>query len=543
MPRRTLFAALLWCLLIPWANAAAPAADAAAEADAIHARVDAIAHGADPWLQQQRKVVIQALADVYRDRHYAPAWTQATLAALLPALQSLTDDGLDPRDYGLPALRRAAAQPAATPAQRARDDVLASSATIVALSHLYWGKTDPRQLDPRWNFPERKLDYPQALRLIEAGIDSGQIDDLFTLARPQNHLYQALRQALQRLHETAAAGGWPRIPPGPTLDPGARDARVAALRARLIAAGDLPADAADAADGKLLDSAVEAALRSFQRRHDLADDGRLGPATRAALNVPVQARIAQLRVNLERARWLLHDLGEDFVLVDVAGYRAWLFRHSHAVWSARVQVGKPYRSTPSFTSTITHITFNPTWTVPQTIFTEDLLPKIRRDPGYLAREHIRIFNGGGRELDPRQVDWSAPQGLTLRQDAGPGNALDSVAIRFPNPYAVYLHGTPHRELFSRRQRAFSSGCIRVEDPLTLARLLLDDPANWSAAAIEAVIAEGSTRNVPLARPVRILLIYWTVDVLGDGRIAYKADIYGEDPLVYKALRSGVRPPA
>jgi murein L,D-transpeptidase YcbB/YkuD len=240
-------------------------------------------------------------------------------------------------------------------------------------------------------------------------------------------------------------------------------------------------------------------------------------------------------VNLERARWMLRELRGDLVLVDIAGYRIVYFRGSRPVWRARVQVGRPYRSTPSFRSEITYFTFNPTWTLPPTILREDVLPHVRADIDYLARNRMRVLDRLGVELDPALVDWSRPEGLLLRQDAGPGNALGQVAIRFPNPHAVYLHDTPNKRLFEREQRAFSSGCIRVENPLELVELLLDDPERWDRPAIEALIATGRTRNVPLPRPVPILLLYWTVDVHAGGRIAFKPDIYGRDAPLLQAL--------
>jgi murein L,D-transpeptidase YcbB/YkuD len=261
----------------------------------------------------------------------------------------------------------------------------------------------------------------------------------------------------------------------------------------------------------------------------------VGPATRAALNVPVAARIDQLRVNLERGRWLLHDIPEQAVVVDIAGYKAYYLRRGERVWEASVQVGTPYRSTPIFRSDITYVTFNPTWTVPPTIYRQDLLPKIRRDPAYLAKNHMRVLTPTGSEIDPATVDWNRPGNIMLRADAGPGNPLGRVVIRFPNAHAVYMHDTPSAALFGRSQRAFSSGCIRVERPLELTELLLNDQKRWNRAGIDAAIATGRTRHVDLAQPVPLLLGYWTADVLASQRIVFKPDIYDKDAPLLAAL--------
>jgi murein L,D-transpeptidase YcbB/YkuD len=249
-----------------------------------------------------------------------------------------------------------------------------------------------------------------------------------------------------------------------------------------------------------------------------------------------------LRVNLERARWLLHQLQGRFVVVDIAGYQVIYYNDGKPVWRARVQVGKPYRSTPVFKSAITYITLNPTWTVPPTILKNDILPKLRRNPGYLAANRIRVLDSQGRELSPGSVNWASPRGVVLRQDAGPGNSLGRLAIRFPNDYSVYMHDTPHQELFANQQRLFSSGCIRVERPRELAELLLDDPVVWNRAAIDRAIDTLKTQTVMLRQPVTLLLAYWTVDLHDGGRASFRPDVYRRDGNLLAALDRPRRSP-
>lgn len=477
-----------------------------------------------------------AEADFYAQRHYLPAWTDPeTTRQLLSGLKATVLDGLDPADYHVDELASTDASLLAatpTPAQRARFDMAATHAHISALLQLRRGKVDPRQLDKQWNFDPATIDPKQDLALIEDAVNTHRVTQAFQQAPPQNVIYGKLRDGLAKLRAIEKSGGWPTIGAGPTLIPGMRDPRVVTLRQRLMAGGYLDPSLA-AGDG--YDDALERAVKQFQTEQYLPVDGHIGKSTLAALNVPVAARIDQVRVNLERARWLLHALQGTFVVVDIAGYKVSYYRDGQRLWRSRVQVGKPFRSTPIFQAQITYITFNPTWTVPPTILAKDILPKIRKNPGYLAANRIRVLNAQGAVIPVSSVDWTSPRGITLRQDSGPDNSLGRVVIRFPNPYAVYLHDTPHKDLFSSEQRATSSGCIRVENPLQLVQMLFNDPVNWSAAAIDAKLQTTTTENVTLPTKVPLLLAYWTVDLNDDGRITYKNDVYGHDAALLGAL--------
>jgi murein L,D-transpeptidase YcbB/YkuD len=286
---------------------------------------------------------------------------------------------------------------------------------------------------------------------------------------------------------------------------------------------------------EVFDEYLVEAVKKFQREQYLEVDGAIGPATRAALNVSVQSRIDQIRVNLDRARWLLHNIPPEMLLVDVAGFKITYFKASQPIWRSRVQVGMAYRTSPIFKSEVNYITLNPTWTVPPTILRKDVLPKVRKDINYLREHNIRVLDSSGKQLDPATIDWYKPGNITLRQDAGEDAALGKAVIRFPNAYAVYLHDTPHQKLFNKSQRAFSSGCIRVERALELVELLLAETPSWDSAAINKALATGKTRNVTLAKRVPILLAYWTVDAVSETQIAFKPDIYARDAKVLAAL--------
>jgi len=476
--------------------------------------------------------IADALHTFYRLRDYAPAWTTPSRrTALRRALTEVTADGLDPDDYLSPPLRTAwAGNPSGFDPDT---ELLASRAALTALSHLLNGKVDPRALNPDWNFHARQIDTEAELRGLSEAIEQGRLIELFAQAHPPHPLYDQLKAGLRRLRAIQRNGGWPAIAPGETLKPGMTGPRVEQLRQRLLA-GDYAMAHSD--EPATFDPALEQAVKQFQREYRLTADGAVGKATLAELNAPIEWRIDQMRVNLERARWLLHERSREFLLVDIAGFEATYFKDGAPVWHTRVQVGQPFRKTPEYRSQITHLDFNPTWTVPPTIFRKDIVPKVRRDIGYLAANRLRVLDATtGLEISPAQVDWSAPKGILIRQDAGPRSALGRVVIRFANPYAVYLHDTPHSAIFDHDERAVSSGCIRVEHPLELTERLLDDPIDWSREKIEAAIATGRTQRVHLPRAVTVLLAYWSVDVHPDGRVSFRRDIYGRDAAVMAEL--------
>jgi murein L,D-transpeptidase YcbB/YkuD len=284
----------------------------------------------------------------------------------------------------------------------------------------------------------------------------------------------------------------------------------------------------------------------FQRRHRLDADGAVGQQTVAAMNVTVAQRIDQIRVNLERAR-VLQDIPPTAVVVDIAGFEVSLFRDGQRLLRSRAQVGRPFRSTPVFRDTIRYIEFNPTWTVPPTILQKDVLPAIKRDPGYLRRRNMQVLTREGTVVNPGSINWQDyPQRgfpYIIRQQPGPENALGRMKVMFPNEHMVYLHDTPSRDLFNRSERTSSSGCIRVEKIDELVELLLDDPQRWGRAAIDDTIAARQPRRISLVNPVPIYLVYWTVQVEDDGEVHFKRDPYNQDPALLQALERPLVPDA
>jgi len=341
----------------------------------------------------------------------------------------------------------------------------------------------------------------------------------------------ALSQALSRHLAIAERGGWPALPQGETLRVGMSGPAVEVLRLRLSVSGDLTPDAGK---GCVFDGETEAAVKRFQARHGLTQDGSVGLQTRSALNVPVEERIRQIKVNLGRVSTLPRDMGDRFLFVNVPDFSLSAFRDGRRVFEMKVVVGRPQRPTPSLREPLTHIVFNPDWNVPRRIAARDILPKILKDPRHLTKKGFRVYRGQtaeGPELEPEAIDWQGLAGkfpYRLRQDPGPQNALGRMKFVLPNPFDIYLHDTPERKLFARTHRALSSGCVRVEKPLELAAFLLADDPAWSPEAVRAAAESGKTRWLRLSDPVPAYVVYWTAWADPNGTAQFRDDLYHRD---------------
>ena len=459
----------------------------------------------------------------YGQRQYAPVWAvTGQLEALLGQLESLADDGLNPVSYQLDSLRAWRQQPASD-----CHEIISSHVYMQALQHLLQGRLPQQQVEPRWqpaDSPALAADQVVALAIL--GI--GDLPAAFQQARPSLSQYQQLRTVYAQRRQQPLVD-WQALASGPLLRPDMRDLRVPALAQRLISEGYLPAQTA--LEDDLYGADLVAAVKVFQQ-HALQADGVVGAATLEALNITPAQRLAQLRLNLERWRWLARDLQASGVLVNVAAAQLAYYQDFAAVWQTRTQVGRAARPTPLLKSQITRLTLNPTWTVPPTILREDKLPEIRRDLAFLDKHNLRVLDREGRVLDANTIDWNNPGSIQLRQDAGAHNPLGQVAIRFPNPFSVYLHDTPSQQLFGKGPRAFSSGCVRVEAVMQLVDLLLT-PAERER--VTSLLASGRTHEFRLSTPLPIILAYWTAEVDGAGQLHYAPDIYARDQALLAAL--------
>lgn len=489
----------------------------------------------------------------YEQRQFAPMWLDAkgvrpTGQALIHAITQAAGDGLTPGDYHLSTIQGLLADlegPLTYPAngQEARWadlDLLLTDAFLLMSTHLAGGRVNPQTLHTDWLLSQHPLDVMAVLNTVVTG---AQLDQVIDRLRPAHAGYARLRTALQQLRELDGQGGWPQVPPGATLRPEDRDARILTLRHRLTISGDLPSgEIPDAPD--CFDEPLKAALTRFQRRHGLEPDGLAGRLTIATLNATVKERIRQVELNLERWRWLPDELGERYILVNPADFNLRVVENNEVVLQMRVVVGRPARRTPVFSAPMTYMVINPYWTVPLTIAVEDMLPRVIEDPGYFERQAIRVYYGweeGGQSIDPRHVDWHAygrnrfP--FRLVQEPGPSNALGRIKFMFPNQFSVYLHDTPHRALFDQNKRDFSSGCIRVEDAAGLAAYLLRDTPDWTPERLKSVIASKRQQVVMINRPITVHLIYMTAWVDETNTLQFRSDIYGRDTALDRALRT------
>ena len=346
-------------------------------------------------------------------------------------------------------------------------------------------------------------------------------------------LLPGLEKALSQYRQLAAQGGWPQVVVGPTLREDDQNERIPMLKKRLAASGDLPVWASQ---GDLFEVFLHEAVLRFQTRHGLTADGLVGPKTLRELNVPISERIRQLEASLARCQPLPPLLEQRHILVNIADFTLKLFEDGKLVLAMPVIVGRTYRKTPVFSGLISSLILNPSWNVPHSIATKDLLPKIKKDPDYLNRMHIRVTRDWtlSTEIDPTTIRWArlsrAYFPYRLRQDPGPDNALGRVKFPFPNPYDVYLHDTPAQELFDKDARTFSSGCIRLAKPLELAVYLLQGtPLDSMEALTEEIANEEPQQKVAIPSPIAIHIVYLTAWVDPDGTVQFRPDVYKRNP--------------
>ncbi|MFN0263429.1 murein L,D-transpeptidase [Tepidamorphus sp. 3E244] len=333
--------------------------------------------------------------------------------------------------------------------------------------------------------------------------------------------------AISKYEQIARKGGWVEIDTGDILRIGMNNPAVAYVRQRLIASGDLnPAYNAS----HIFDIPLQAAVRNFQLRHGLFTDGAVGRETLAAMNVPVEKRIQQLRTNLIRLNSMSGDLGDRYVMVNIPGAEIEAVQGTTVVSRHTAVVGKIDRPSPLVTSKISQINFNPFWHAPKSIVERDIIPRMQKDPEYLTRYKIRIYDAQGNEIDPKMVDWNSNEAVSylLRQDPGDLNSMGSIRINFANKHAVYLHDTPQKSLFGSNYRFHSSGCVRVSDVRELVTWLLEPNGDYPRPVVDSVISSGERVDVNLSQPTRIYMTYITAWGTPDGVVHFRPDVYKRD---------------
>ncbi len=491
-----------------------------------------------------------ALPRFYEERGFMPAWCTEkgflpVSRELMTAIRGAEYEGLKKEDYHLKyieilvqdLLEEKTRTQSLDPKKIVDVELLLTDAFMLYGSHLLSGRVNPETIDSEWYANRRGADFVLALNEALSKKDIRRA--LENLLPPQKG-YSRLRDALALYRNIQEEGGWSVITPGPLLQKGDVDQRANAVRERLMVTGDL--SRTRSTDSVSFDASLERAVLHFQRRHGLETDGKVGPGTLAAMNVPVEARIEQIIVNLERWRWLQQELGEKHILVNIANFSLDVYEGNKVVLSSKVIVGKPFRRTPVFSDLLTYLVFNPYWHVPKNIAMNDILPLAAADSTYLPSRKIRVFQGENsraQEINPLDIDWKSIHTenfpYIFRQDPGPNNALGRVKFMFPNRFSVYLHDSPVRELYNKTERTFSSGCIRVEKAVELAEYVLSDDKVWDRRKIAEVMREGIETTVPMPGPMPVHLLYWTAWVDDGGQVHFRKDIYERDTLLARAL--------
>lgn len=485
----------------------------------------------DPAAPDPRLYSSRLLAELYAEGDFTPRWTDEQARSLLALAEASPDDGLEPADFRTDEIRAIlddGGLAALAGDARADADLLLSDALLRYIHHHRFGKYDPKRIR-RAGADTRPVNADQLRADLDAALDAPDLSEHLAAALPQPFFYRNLKRAYQRYRTLLQAGKATPIPGGSNLKTGMTDPRVPLIRARLTRLEDW--DGPPSAEPERYDEPLTEAVRAFQRRSGLATDGVVGPRTLAALNQAIdEDGMALIRANLERMRWLHDRVGDDFVFIDVAGFQLELYRGNQLAWSTPVVVGTRKDQTPMFRDEMEYVVFNPTWSVPVSI---------QKTMGRVGRKYQVVDRRTGRRVSG--VNASNYRRYRIVQPAGPGNALGRVKFIFPNNHAVYLHDTPSKHLFSRGERAYSHGCIRVKDPLDLADRILDAP-NWDQAEVKRVVNRGRTRHVHLDDHLQVLIYYLTARADADGRVGFRRDIYGRDANLIKAMQGPASPP-
>ncbi len=533
---RLLPAMMLVCLAALFGLVMAPsetrAAAIASEAD-TRAQIEASLRG-EERLSLPVERVREILIAHYLDGNGALHWVgTGRLQQLIDRLAKAETDGLKPKDYPsdyLIELRDSAQLQHAEHA--AFTELMFSAFFLVYGADMKVGRFVPNKIDSELFLDRRTVDGAGMLALLEGYPD---LNGFFDAWEPQRREYRALKALLAHYRQLEAAGGWSGISAGETLKPGMQDARVAQVKARLQASGDFTPGGGDREE---FDDALVDAVKRFQTRHGLDADGVIGKQSLLALNIKVEDRVRQIIVNMERWRWMPENLGPDYVKVNIAGFQLTRVQAEKVVRRMNVVVGKVYHRTPVFSDKIRYLEFNPTWTVPNSIATKEMLPELKKDPNRYSAKGFDIYRGG-EKISWAGIDWSQYSTrkfpFVFQQQPGDTNALGRVKFMFPNKHNVYLHDTAARSLFAKSFRALSHGCVRLGEPIAFADEVLASVPGWSRDKIDDVLVSQETTKVRLKSPLPVHLVYETAWLGEDGTIHFRPDIYSRDKRLHNAI--------
>lgn len=474
---------------------------------------------------------IPSIRVVYMNNEFNPFWSdQKQVNELISIIKNCDKEGLHPQDYHysdiLEILNNSSSD------SKANLDIICTDAFLLYTSHILSGKTNPETIDSEWHV--LKTDKDPVKYMLE--LSGRSVSEIVSSIKPKNSYYQLLVDRLDYFRTKQKMDIAWNINSGDVIKPDMRDERIPEIRQALAFLKDY--SGGDDMQNKLYDKTLESSVIRFQKRHGLEALGIIGNQTIAALNIPLEDRIKTIIVNLERLRWLPQEVPNYYILVNIVDFQLDVVENNMVVKNHKVIVGKDYRKTPVFSSTMQYLVLNPTWTVPPTILSNDVLPEVRRNSSYLSSKNIFVYNQKGVKMNTDSIDWRNNKVLSYiyRQEPGKNNALGAVKFIFPNKFNVYLHDTPSRELFEKTERALSSGCIRVQKPLELAEFLLRDQPGYSLDDLKKITETSKTITVMLKKKPEVYLLYLTAWVNESGEVNFRKDIYSRDERLFKALQ-------
>lgn len=485
------------------------------------------------------------VSEFYRLREYKPAWGDRQFSGhVLKALAESINEGLQPEDYHYSQLlalyNSSNSIEGGIDEQQAEFELLMTDGILLYALHLINGKVDPENLEDSWNYKKRELLPANIIAQLEIFVERGTVVTQLNNLKPNLGIYKKMRDGLAFYRQVQNDHPFVAIKETPLLKPGDQSSALPELRNRLFEMRFIEAkDSSTIYDDDLVNT-----IKAFQLDHALDADGVVGKQTWQALNMTWQERIDKLRINLERTRWVYENVTDDFVLVNIAGFTLYLFEDRELVWKTEVMTGSVKNETPLFMSRFSYMEFNPTWTVPRSILQKSMINKMKANPQYLEEHDFVLYDREGKAVNTEALDWGKLNinnfPYTVVQQPSDHNSMGRVKFIFPNSHAIYLHDTPAKALFSRSARAFSHGCVRVKNPMQLARLLLNDPQKWSDEAIAELVASKKRTRITVERPTEVMLMYWTTEPSIDGRIKFNPDIYNRDPGVLLALNDSAQ---
>jgi murein L,D-transpeptidase YcbB/YkuD len=497
--------------------------------------------------------VYGSLPALYQKQDYKPLWINedgpvSETAQMVEAIRNSYKEGLNPENYYLKetedTLTRVSAGSGSGKLPNAELlaelDILLSNSFLQYSSDLLYGQVAPQRIDLELVFGERPLNLNT---LLITAVKENKINETLAGLLPEYPVYGRLRAALEQYRKYEAEGGWKPIPIGPKLRKGMRGRRVMALKERLVVTGELENSYLR---NDVYDEALFEAVKRYQERNGLYVDGVAGDSTIESLNVPAEELVKRIMLSMERWRMLPQNMGNKFVLVNIASYHLYAVENNRDALSMKIVVGKPKWNTPIFSEEMTHIVINPYWDIPPSIFKDDIAPLIRSDPDYMAERNIQAVGLSMDEPDTADeaevasakeayVNKVLTGNYRLRQNPGPSNPLGRIKFLFPNKYSVYLHDTPNRGYFQRSRRNFSHGCIRVEKPVELAEFVLSSDPRWTIERIQSAIGKGTTQTVALPVQIPVYILYFTAWANQDGSVDFYKDVYGLDQVLQNAL--------